>query len=117
MCQQCSVLKKLFEAAGSNSHYNYIPTLAFINEMVKQGRLELYAGDCPIEDVKEHLFKELHYTICHYFKCKSCNIYFFIGACIRGAPIYRIMKDINSENIDKLLWGKYGILFKQSEQL
>jgi|BioPla2DNA2_1021312.scaffolds.fasta_scaffold32279_4 hypothetical protein len=112
MCEQCYELRKLFEAGDSNSHYNYIPTLSFINEMVKQGRLELYAGDCPIEDVEKHLSEEIHYTIRHYFRCKSCNDYFFIGACIRGTPIYKIMKNVDSENFENLLWGKYGILFK-----
>lgn len=116
MCDKCYVLKELFKAAASNSHQNYIPTLAFIKEMVKQGRIELFAGDCPLDEVEMHLSAEIHYTICHYFSCKSCNQYFFIGACIRGMPIYETMVTLNAVNFDNMLWGYYGSLYEQNER-
>ena len=108
MCDKCYVLKELFRGAESNSHQNYIPTLAFVREMVKQDRIEIFAGDCPLEEVEKHLSDEIHYTISHYLKCKSCNQYFFIGACIRGIPIYETKSSISSKDFDNLLWGRYG---------
>ena len=111
LCDKCYILTELFKAAESNSHQNYIPTLSFINEMIKQGRIELYAGDCPIEEVKKNLNDETHYTICHYFMCKGCNHYYFIGACIRGTPVYKTIDSIKNVNFDNMLWGRYGALY------
>jgi hypothetical protein len=106
MCENCYVLKELFKAAESNSHQNYIPALAFIKEMVNQRRIE-----CPLEEVEKYLSEEIHYTIRHFFRCRSCQQYFFIGACIRGMPVYEVIDKISKVNIDNM-WGKYGILYK-----
>jgi hypothetical protein len=113
MCEQCYVLKELFGAAESSPHRNYIPTLAFIHEMVKQDRMELFAGDCPLEKVKKQLDDEIHYTIQHYFICKSCGHYFLIGACIRGMPIYEMMDNVKNVNFDTMLWGRVGTLYER----
>ena len=117
MCDKCYVLKELFKAAESNSHYNYIPTLAFLKEMVRQGRLELFAGDCQLEETEKHLNEETHYTVCHYFRCKSCNQYFFIGACIRGTPIYKIIDNLKNENFSNMLWGHCGTLYEKNKHI
>ncbi|MDQ0088594.1 hypothetical protein J2T12_002000 [Paenibacillus anaericanus] len=111
MCKSCFVLRELFTAAISDAHQNYIPTISFIKEMIKQQRLELYAGDCPLEEVARHLSEEIHYTVRHYLRCKSCNHYFFIGACIRGTPIYKTIESINDVNV-KNMWGNYGSLYE-----
>ncbi len=111
MCNSCYVLEELFKASESNPHENYFPTFAFINEMVTQGRLELYAGDCPLEEMKKHLADEHHFTIQHYFKCKSCNTYYLIGACIRGTPLYKVMLNLTDINFDKNLWGRIGTYY------
>lgn len=39
MCEKCYVLKALFEAADSNPHFNYLPSIAFINKMIDQDRI------------------------------------------------------------------------------
>ena len=112
MCENCYVLKELFEAAESNSHQNYIPTLACINVLLNQGVIELFAGDCPLEEVEKHLCDEIHYTVCHYFRCKNCSQYFFIGACVRGTPIYKTLVNLKNENLENMLWGCYGVLYE-----
>jgi Icc-related predicted phosphoesterase len=116
MCNECFVLNELFKAADSKPHGNYTPTLAFIKKLVDQGRLEFVAGDCHIEEVDEVLDKEMHYTVCHYFKCKNCNQYFFIGACIRGTPIYKTMKDLSNENLNNMLWGRCGTIYEHNSK-
>ena len=73
--------------------------------------MELYAGDCPLEEAEKHLWEEKHYTVCHYIKCTKCNRYFFIGACIRGTPIYKLLDSLTGEKIDNMLWGQCGTLF------
>jgi hypothetical protein len=115
MCKKCDVLKELFKAVNSNSHENYIPTLAFMKEMENQGRVSLLAGDCHLEEVEKLLYEETHYTICHYFECNSCNQYFFIGACIRGTPTYKTMKSLSNVNFDNMLWGHIGTMFEKTK--
>lgn len=82
--------------------------------MIEQGRIELYAGDCLIEEAEKNLLGEQHYTICHYLKCKSCSRFFFIGACIRGTPIYKALDNLNDVNLDNMLWGHCGTLYKNN---
>lgn len=82
--------------------------------MLKQGRIELYAGDCPIDEVEKNLIDEEHYTIQHYFKCRNCNQYFYIGACVRGMPVFKIVDNIKTIDFNKMLWGRYGTHFQQS---
>lgn len=112
MCEKCYILKELFKSAERYPHQNYFPTIAFIKEMTKQNRIELFAGDCPLDEVERLLEEEKHYTICHYFSCKSCDQYFFIGACVRGTPIYKTMDNLEAENLDRMLWGHCGTLFE-----
>lgn len=109
MCEDCYVLKELFKAAESNPLQNYIPTIAFIKEMVTQQRLDLFAGDYQLEEVEQHLSEEVHYTIRHYFRCRNCKQHFFI-ACIRGMPIYETIDKISKVNLDNM-WGRHGIFY------
>jgi hypothetical protein len=112
VCDNCHVLKELFKGAESNSQKNYLPVLAFLKEMVRQGRIELFAGDCLLEEVEKQLSDEIHYTIQHYFKCKCCNQYFSVSACIRGIPTYKVVDNLNTINFDNALWGKCGTLYE-----
>lgn len=74
--------------------------------------IELYAGDCKLSETINVLYEEKHYTVCHYFKCNECEQMFFIGACIRGTPIYKQINNIMEEKVEKLLWGKEGTKFE-----
>ena len=38
---------------------------------------------------------------------------FLFGACIRGVPKYRMVANIDKENIDKILWGREGSYFEE----
>lgn len=112
MCKTCDFIKSVFTAAKNEPHHNYMPLLMMLKEIERQKRIVLVAGDCPIEDVLYHLDKELHYTVRHYFKCKSCNQFLFIGACIRGTPIFETLNTLENKNFEKILWGKTGTLFE-----
>jgi len=95
VCNQCEIVKEMIEGPNQG---DYIGNLFELDVLVNKDVLELYAGDSPIEDVREHCEKEDRYTINHYFKCKKCGKYFFIGFCCRGGYIFR--EKINIENID-----------------
>ncbi|NBI29174.1 hypothetical protein [Chengkuizengella marina] len=112
MCEKCYILKKIFKVADSNPHLNYFPTIKFIEELVLQERIEVYAGDCPLNDIEQLLNEEKHYTVCHYLRCKDCFHYFFIGACIRGTPIYKTMVNFKKEELENMLWGQHGTFFE-----
>lgn len=112
VCETCEFIKSVFIAARNEPHYNYMPVLMMLKEIEIQKRIELFAGDCPIEDVSYHLDRELHFTVRHYFKCKSCGQFLFVGACIRGTPIFKTLNSLENENFENVLWGKAGILFE-----
>ena len=58
---------------------------------------------------------EQHYTVCHYMRCRSCGALYFVGACIRGAPVFRQVADIRKENLDTRLWGRCGTYYLQKK--
>ena len=118
MCEKCNFISGVFELINSdksdniNQHRNFTPTFFLLKHFEKWGDIELYAGDCTTKEFDETEDKETHYTWCFYFKCKTCGKYFFIGACIRGTPIYKIYDKLTSEDL-RILWGKSGTYFER----
>lgn len=113
MCSNCKIVEVLFDSAASEPRLNYVPVYRFIKELIKQKRIDIYAGDCPFEDALKVLGGEKHYTVSFYLECTRCYSIFFYGACIRGNPIYKKVENINKEKIDSLLWGREGLYFKK----
>lgn len=99
--------------ASGRSYRQYDQILQKLMELEQQGKMELFAGDCPLEDTDAALEAEQHYTVCQYMRCRSCGAIYFIGACIRGAPVYRKVENLQKENLDTRLWGRYGIYFSK----
>ena len=93
---QCDIVIQMIEGP---LHGDYVGNLYKMDELEKQGILELYAGDTPIEDVKRHLKIEDRYTITHYYKCQKCGKTFFIGFCCRGSYIFKVRED-SIDNVD-----------------
>lgn len=101
------------EASGS-SYRQYDQILQKLMERERQGDMELFAGGCPLEDTDAVLGVEQHYTVCHYMRCRSCGALYFVGGCIRGAPVFRQVEDIRKENwtpgcgagVEPIIWGK-----------
>ena len=112
MCNQCDIAKTTFKVAKKEAHMNYYPILKLLEAMEKQNRIELYAGDCFLDETERVLESEQHFTVCHYLKCKTCTKFFFIGACIRGTPKYKILRNLKNEDPTNLIWGKRGILYE-----
>lgn len=112
MCRNCEFIGSVFGSAIKDPHRNYSPVLMLLKELEEQGRIELYAGDCPVSEAKEHLERELHYTVCNYFKCKTCEKFIYIGACIRGTPKFKMLETLKEEKFERLLWGQAGTFFR-----
>jgi hypothetical protein len=108
LCETCCFIETVFKAAQAAPYESYLPVIKMLEAMARQRRIILYAGDCKVEDTEYILTEEKHYTVCHYFKCCNCEAYFFIGACIRGIPIYIILDNLNDEKLENMLWGKWG---------
>jgi hypothetical protein len=118
ICKTCNFIQEVFEAAKKDAHYTYGPVIMLLKEMELQKRIELFASDCPIDEISHHLNEEIHFAVRHYFKCTSherhCGErYFFIGACVRGTPTFKILDSLADENLANVLWGKTGVLFEQ----
>ena len=114
-CPSCGQLAAQMKEDSSISHRQYDQLLQKLMELERQGDMELFAGDCPLEDTGAVLDAEQHYTACHYMQCRSCGALYFVGACIRGAPVFRQVADIRKENLDTRLWGRCGTYYLQKK--
>lgn len=112
-CLSCSLLLTQMKETSSDSYRQYNRILQTLMELERKGVLELFAGDCPLEDTDTILGAEQHYTVCQYMRCRSCGAIYFIGACIRGAPVYRKVENLQKENLATRLWGRYGTYFSK----
>lgn len=111
MCGQCGEVRRLFEWAQRAPQENYRTLICRLGAMEEAGDAELYAGDCLLKDAPAVLESEQHFTVCHYFRCGSCGTFYFAGACIRGAPVYRITPSLKPEEIEKRIWGHTGAYY------
>ena len=111
MCKSCLFLNTLFSEAGKSKSCDYSSFMSHLNTLEAQDQLQLVAGDCPIKDATTYLECEEHYAISHYVQCKCCNQYFFVGACIRGTPKYKVLDTLNNKDIERMLWGRCGTWF------
>lgn len=93
-CPSCGQMAAQMKENSSISYRQYNQLLQKLMELERQGDMELYAGDCPLESTGAVLDAEQHYTICHYMQCRSCGALYFVGACVRGAPVFRQVADI-----------------------
>ena len=83
-CPACSSLHKLLTANARDSWKKYDQVMATSRDLVIQGTLELFAGDCLLEDADDALASEQHLTVCHYLRCKSCGNLYYVGAASGG---------------------------------
>lgn len=110
-CLSCGQMAKQTREASGGFYRQYNQILRRLIELERQGDMELYAGDCPLEDTGAVLDTEKHYTVCHYMQCRRRGALYFVGACIRGAPVFRQVENIAEENLNTLLRGHTGRAF------
>lgn len=111
ICPSCGQLAAQLKEDSGISYRQYDQILQKLMELERQGVMELFAGDCPLEDTGAVLDAERHYTVCHYMRCRGCGALYFVGACIRGAPVFRQVEDIRRENLNTRLWGRRGTYY------
>lgn len=114
-CPFCCLLATQMEEASDDAYRQYDQILRKLMELERLGSMELFAGDCPLEDIDAVLDAEQHYTVCHYMRCRRCGALYFVGACIRGTPVFRQVTDIRKENLNTRLWGRYGTYYLQKK--
>ena len=115
ICPSCGQLAAQMKEASGGSYHQYDQLLQKLMELERQGNVELFAGDCPLEDTNAVLEAEQHYTVCHYMRCRGCGALYFVGACIRGAPVCRQVADIRKKDLDTRLWGRCGTYYLQKK--
>lgn len=111
-CPACSLFYRLLTSKTREPWKKYDQVMATARDLVTQGTLELFAGDCPLEDADGVLASEQHLTVCHYLRCKSCGNLYYVGACIRGKPVFRRVTDQDTERTAFRLWGRCGTFFE-----
>ena len=111
-CPACSQFHRLLTAKAREPWKKYDQVMATAKDLVSQGTVELFAGDCPLEDVDDVLASEQHLTVCQYLRCRSCGNLYYVGACIRGKPVFRRVTGQETERIAFRLWGRYGTFFE-----
>lgn len=111
ICPSCGPLAAQMEEKNGSPNRRYDRLLQELMELERRGDMELFAGDCPLEETGAALDAEQHYTVCHYMRCRSCGALYFVGACIRGKPVFRRVEDIGKENLNFRLWGRCGTFY------
>lgn len=81
----------------TDNHYSQLHRM--LSEMLEQGDITLYAGDCRFEDAAAELNSEKHYSVCFYLRCKTCGEIYFFGNFIRGPAKYYKVADITEKNL------------------
>ena len=104
-------LKKRFPISVKN----YFNALSAAKTLIKDGTMELFAGDCPIEEVEQHLKDEDLYTVILYLRCQKCNTYYWLGACVRGEPGIRIVRNVHKIPLNRVLTGRKGVFFENRD--
>ena len=110
-CSCCGSLAERMKEANGGSYRQYDQILSELIVLERQRKMELFAGDCPLEDTEKVLNSEKHYTVCHYMRCCSCGALYFVGACVRGRPVFRRVERLSEENLNVRLWGRCGRWF------
>ena len=77
---------------------------ATCDELIKRcsnGDMYVIRGDCPLEMMVGLLEKETVYTLVQFLHCNKCDKTIFWGLCVRGVPIYKVVKE---DEVDKWAW-------------
>ena len=62
------------------------------------GEMEVVRGDCPLEKMEDLFYTETKYTIAQFLRCHVCGKLLFWGLCVRGAPVYKVVKEAAVNN-------------------
>lgn len=104
MCLNCNEMEKLVKK-------NKID-LKIIEELINNKSIELYAGNCFINEIDHYMEKGNHYTINTICRCNYCNEYYYIGFCLYGNPIIKVIdEDDVQKRASNLEWGYVGTHF------
>lgn len=90
-CKDCLKLKTAFDNAKYNPHEALRDTYILMQELYNRKKLTLYMSDYSFENWDEEIRLEQHLTYNLYLKCRKCKKIYYLGVCVRGTPIYRIL--------------------------
>ena len=74
MCKNCHIITLLFNEAQKDPHKNYISVLNFLSDLESKDKIELFAGDCQLQEALDVFYSERHYTVCHYLYAVWSNV-------------------------------------------
>ena len=114
-CPFCGSLASQIKGALNASYRQYDHILCKLMELEQQGCMELFAGDCPLEDTDAVLNAEQHYTVCHYLRCPQMRRSLFFGCLHPGYTGISAGGRHRKENLSTRLWGRCGTYFSQKK--
>lgn len=87
-CQYCAIPNNKLTVD------NYFSKLKELEGYVKDNRMELIFGDCPLENISVEISKEQKFAYYHYFKC-ACGNFLRCGISVRSRnPIVEIIPEL-----------------------
>ena len=109
--------RKMFSVMGLGMQTEQSCCGAFTVAVGIIGLMTAKEGQTDVSNMEGYqMIAELtEFTVCHYMQCRSCGALYFVGACIRGAPVFRQVADIRKENLDTRLWGRCGTYYLQKK--
>ncbi|WP_432650129.1 hypothetical protein [Huintestinicola sp.] len=106
LCNNCSDIQDIMNSAALVSKksaldglYALKETYPLLKNAYQSGRRVLYMSDCNFENLMEEVGWERYYTYLTYLKCPKCNKYFYLGICVRGRPVFKIMDNPPDKDI------------------
>jgi len=110
----CDNIKDAIDTSPKGETESYTDVAKRLADAASSGSMELLAGDCELNDVWDVVDSDEHFSVSHLFRCIQCDETYFIGVCIRGAPIYKHGVPVpEPEALKNLYWGRLGLLFKR----
>lgn len=105
-----NLIKSRFPLKSNNMIEEYLWAIETFEKEIEKGTFELYAGDCYLKDVKDHLIKKDLFFMKHYIKDIENNEYYYLGFDCGGNPVGYIVEFL-PRNLNRIT--KVGTYFNK----
>jgi hypothetical protein len=111
-CSCCRELREL-DAVKIDSYEKWNLAYEIMRKLREQNKLKIYIADTSFDHYIEEIRKEEHYTYNIYVECVACKQIYYIGVCIRGAPIFKINEKPDKESFKALILADNKTVYEE----
>lgn len=109
-CCTC-IATEVIQAKGAG-YDKYFYLVLKLESLVKKGDLDLVCGSCDLNQTVRYFEQEKFYTLSHFLTCNTCARTFYVGACVRGSPVFEVDREIPpKEKLFNVYNGRVGSVF------